>query len=80
MDMQSPRRSPWRRCSSSWVSGPSGSLTARPNVNTRGETVGELRVNGGLEHEKMKERERGDVLWRTAPVRCSTPQRPRWCA
>ena len=25
------------------------SLTARPNVNTRGETVGELRVNGGLE-------------------------------
>ena len=26
-----------------------GSLTARPNVNTRGETVGELRVNGGLE-------------------------------
>lgn len=24
-------------------------LTARPNVNTRGETVGELRVNGGLE-------------------------------
>jgi L-asparaginase II len=24
------------------------SLTARPNVNTRGETVGELRVNGGL--------------------------------
>ena len=26
-----------------------GSLRARPNVNTRGETVGELRVNGGLE-------------------------------
>ena len=25
------------------------SLAARPNVNTRGETVGELRVNGGLE-------------------------------
>ncbi len=25
------------------------SLTARPTVNTRGETVGELRVNGGLE-------------------------------
>ncbi len=25
------------------------SLVARPNVNTRGETVGELRVNGGLE-------------------------------
>ena len=25
------------------------SLTARPSVNTRGETVGELRVNGGLE-------------------------------
>jgi L-asparaginase II len=25
------------------------SLTARPNVNTRGETVGELRVKGGLE-------------------------------
>jgi L-asparaginase II len=25
------------------------SLNARPNVNTRGETVGELRVNGGLE-------------------------------
>ena len=25
------------------------SLGARPNVNTRGETVGELRVNGGLE-------------------------------
>jgi len=25
------------------------SLTARPNVNTRGETVGELRANGGLE-------------------------------
>src|SRR5207245_9232605 len=25
------------------------SLTARPNVNTRGEIVGELRVNGGLE-------------------------------
>jgi L-asparaginase II len=25
------------------------SLTARPNVNTRGETVGELRVNGGLQ-------------------------------
>ena len=25
------------------------SLTARPNVNTRGETVGELRVNGALE-------------------------------
>ena len=24
------------------------SLVARPNVNTRGETVGELRVNGGL--------------------------------
>ena len=24
-------------------------LVARPNVNTRGETVGELRVNGGLE-------------------------------
>ncbi len=24
-------------------------LTARPNVNTRGETVGELRVKGGLE-------------------------------
>ena len=24
------------------------SLIARPNVNTRGETVGELRVNGGL--------------------------------
>jgi len=24
-------------------------LIARPNVNTRGETVGELRVNGGLE-------------------------------
>src|SRR2546429_6557960 len=24
------------------------SLGARPNVNTRGETVGELRVNGGL--------------------------------
>jgi L-asparaginase II len=26
-----------------------GTLVARPNVNTRGETVGELRVNGGLE-------------------------------
>jgi L-asparaginase II len=26
-----------------------GSLTARPNINTRGETVGELRVQGGLE-------------------------------
>src|SRR2546426_1179485 len=25
------------------------SLVSRPNVNTRGETVGELRVNGGLE-------------------------------
>ena len=25
------------------------SLIARPSVNTRGETVGELRVNGGLE-------------------------------
>ena len=25
------------------------SLVARPNVNTRGETVGELRVNGRLE-------------------------------
>ncbi len=25
------------------------SLGARPNVNTRGEVVGELRVNGGLE-------------------------------
>ena len=28
------------------------SLTARPMVNTRGETVGELRVNGGLEQQK----------------------------
>jgi len=28
------------------------SLTARPLVNTRGETVGELRVNGGLEQQK----------------------------
>ena len=27
------------------------SLTARPLVNTRGETVGELRVNGGLEQQ-----------------------------
>jgi L-asparaginase II len=26
-----------------------GTLVVRPNVNTRGETVGELRVNGGLE-------------------------------
>jgi hypothetical protein len=25
------------------------SLQVRPTVNTRGETVGELRVNGGLE-------------------------------
>jgi len=28
------------------------SLAARPMVNTRGETVGELRVNGGLEQQK----------------------------
>jgi len=28
------------------------SLTARPLVNTRGEPVGELRVNGGLEQQK----------------------------
>jgi len=28
------------------------SLGPRPNVNTRGETVGELRVNGGLERKK----------------------------
>ena len=28
------------------------SLTARPMLNTRGETVGELRVNGGLEQQK----------------------------
>jgi hypothetical protein len=25
------------------------SLASRPNVNTRGDTVGEMRVNGGLQ-------------------------------
>jgi len=37
------------------------SLTARPMLNTRGETVGELRVNGGLEQQKDGGRRTGEA-------------------
>src|SRR5207237_1682960 len=43
------------------------SLAARPMVNTRGEAVGELRVNGGLEQQKDGGPRTGEEEYDRAP-------------